>query len=84
MADTNILLPAAIGAGALAAYGKTKSLNLPSAAIAGAAVGLGVAVAARRLQGRGDNRTQDIALGVALLSLVAYDRWYDKMWPFEA
>ena len=76
-----VLLPAALGAGSGLLYANQSSadLNQTSAAIAGTAVGLGIA---RVLAPKPVAPTQDLALAVSIVSLVAYDRWYDGLWPF--
>ena len=80
----HVLLPAILGAGAMTLYGEKQNIAPVSAAIAGVAAGVGVALLYRRLHNQPWLPAQQTALSMALGALVLYDRWHDGLWPFTA
>ena len=78
------LLPAAIGAGAGYAYTQVATgpkLDPTSFMIGGTAAALGVASLATAGTPK-PNPILPLAFAGSTLSIIAYDRWHDRMWPF--
>jgi len=58
-------------------------LDPTSAAIGATALLLGLGLAYKKSQGEEPSQEHLLAFTGATLGLIAYDRWYDGMWPFE-
>jgi hypothetical protein len=61
----------------------SKKIDPTSGAIAAVSAVLGLGLFIKRAKGEEPTDAHLLALSGSLLGLVAYDRWYDGMWPFE-
>ena len=71
------------GSALLVAYANRNDINLISAGLFGAALGVGALIAYEESVGEGATALEFLTLSATLAGLVTFDRWYDGMWPFE-
>jgi hypothetical protein len=60
----------------------TNKIDPTSAAIGATALLLGLGLALKKQKGEEPTDAHVMAFSGSVLGLIAYDRWYDGMWPF--